>query len=76
MSDHDQERAGEQSANLARHLSGQHPETFLLLARHAPGGRPDVIEAELTGADEGGLTPAPPAGSRSQSRSRSAHVHG
>ena len=29
---------GRQSANLARHLNGQHPSTVLLLARHAPGG--------------------------------------
>lgn len=54
MSDHD--RVGRQSANLARHLNGQHPTTVLLLARHAPGGRPDATAAELTGADDDGLT--------------------
>ena len=57
MTDHDgpADRAGRQSANLARHLNGQHPSTVLLLARHAPGGRPDAIAAELTGADDDGL---------------------
>jgi hypothetical protein len=50
------DRAGRQSANLARHLNGQHPSTVLLLARHAPGGRPDATAAELTGADDDGLT--------------------
>lgn len=55
MTDHD-DRAGRQSANLARHLNGQHPTTVLLLARHAPGGRPDATGAELTGADDDGLT--------------------
>lgn len=55
MTDHDDpdDRAARQSANLARHLSGgQHPSTVLLLARHAPGGRPDATAAELTGADD------------------------
>ena len=55
MTDHDDDRAARQSANLARHLNGQHPTTVLLLARHAPGGRPDATAAELTGAHEGGL---------------------
>ena len=57
MADHDgpADRAGRQSANLARHLNGQHPSTVLLLARHAPGGRPDASAAELTGADDDGL---------------------
>jgi hypothetical protein len=55
VTDHD-DRAGRQFTNLARHLNGQHPGTVLLLARHAPGGRPDAAEAELTGADDGGLT--------------------
>ena len=50
------DRAGRQSANLARHLNGQHPSTVLLLTRHAPGGRPDATAAELTGADDDGLT--------------------
>ena len=54
MSEHD-ERAGRQSANLARHLNGQHPGTVLLLARHAPGGSPDAIDAVLTDADADGL---------------------
>ena len=54
MSDHD--RVGRQSANLARHLNGQHPTTVLLLAQYAPGGRPDATAAELTGADDDGLT--------------------
>ena len=53
---HDDGRAGRQSANLARHLNGQHPGTVLLLARHAPGGRPHATGAELTDADEDGLT--------------------
>lgn len=48
--------SGRQSANLARHLNGQHPQTVLLLARHAAGGRPDATTAELTGADDDGLT--------------------
>lgn len=52
----DDDRAGRQSANLARHLNGQHPSTVLLLARHAPGGSPDATAAELTGADDDGLT--------------------
>lgn len=55
MNDHD-DRAGRQSANLARHLNSQHPSTVLLLARHAPGGRLEATAAELTGADEDGLT--------------------
>ena len=54
--DHAEDRARRQSANLTRHLNGQHPSTVLLLARHAPGGRPDTTTAELTGADEDGLT--------------------
>ncbi len=49
-------RTGRQSANLARHLNAQHPDTVLLLARHAPGGRPDAAAAELTGADDDCLT--------------------
>lgn len=56
MTDHDGERSGRQSANLVRHLNGQHPSTVLLLARHAPGGRPDATAAELTGADHDALT--------------------
>lgn len=48
-------RARRQSA-LTRHLNGRHPTTVLLLARHAPGGRPDATAAELTGADEKALT--------------------
>ncbi|MDP3713745.1 MAG: DUF2470 domain-containing protein [Mycobacteriales bacterium] len=56
MADGDGDRAVRQSANLARHLNGQHPTTVLLLARHAPGGRPDAAAAELTGADDDGLT--------------------
>lgn len=56
VSDHDGDRAARQSANLARHLNGQHPTTVLLLARHAPGGRPDAAAAELTAADDDGLT--------------------
>lgn len=57
MTDHDSpaDRAGRQSANLARHLNGQYPGTVMLLARHAPGGRPDATAAELTGADDDGL---------------------
>ena len=55
MSDHD-DREARQSANLARHLNGQHPSTVLLLARHAPGGRPEATAAELTRADDDGLT--------------------
>ncbi len=55
MQDHD-DRAGRQSANLARHLNGQHPTTVLLLARHAPGGRADTTDAEMTGTDDDGLT--------------------
>lgn len=51
MSEHD-DRAGRQSVDLARHLNGQHPGTVLLLARYAPGGRPDATAAELTGADD------------------------
>lgn len=47
-----QDRAARQSANLARHLNEQHPGTVLLLARHAPGGRPDATHAQLTGADD------------------------
>lgn len=50
------DRAGRQSANLARHLNAQHPSAVLLLAQHVPGGRPDATAAELTGADDGGLT--------------------
>lgn len=50
------DRSGRQSANLARHLNGQHPSTILLLARHAPGGRPDTTGAELMCADDDGLT--------------------
>ena len=50
LSDND-DRTGRQSANLSRHLNGQHPSTLLMLARHAPGGRPDA-----TGADDHGLT--------------------
>jgi hypothetical protein len=49
----DDERAGRQSVNLARHLNGQHPSTVLLLARHAPGGRPDTTYAEVTGVASG-----------------------
>ena len=49
------DRAGRQSANLARHLNGQHPSTVLLLARHAPGGRPDATAAKMAGADDDGL---------------------
>lgn len=58
MTDHDgpADRAERQSANLARHLNGQHPSTVLLLARYAPGGRPDATAAELTGVDDDGLT--------------------
>lgn len=61
MTDHDShdahsDRAARQSANLARHLNGQHPGTVLLLARHAPGGRPDATAAELTAADDQDLT--------------------
>lgn len=52
----DDDRPGRQSANLARHLNGQHPSTVLLLAQHAPGGRPDTTAAELTGAHDDGLT--------------------
>lgn len=61
MTNHDgpADRARRQSANLARHLNGQHPSTVLLLARHAPGGRPDATAAELTGADDDGLTITP-----------------
>lgn len=55
MTDH-HDRPGRQSANLARHLNDQHPTTVLLLARHAAGGRPDATDAELTGADDDGLT--------------------
>jgi hypothetical protein len=51
-----EDRAGRQSANLARHLNGQHPTTVLLLAQHAPSGRHDATAAELTGADDDGLT--------------------
>lgn len=54
MSDHD-DRNARQSAHLARHLNDQHPGTVLLVARHAPGGRPEACRAELTGLDEGGL---------------------
>ncbi len=54
--DGDGDRAGRESANLARHLNGQHPSTVLLLARHAPGGRPAASAAELTGADDDDLT--------------------
>lgn len=50
------DRAGRQSADLARHLNGQHPSTVLLLARHAPGGRTEATAAELTGADGDHLT--------------------
>ena len=50
------DRAGRQSAILARHLNGQHPTTVLLLSRHAPGGRPDATAAELIRADDDGLT--------------------
>ena len=56
MSDHQNDQAARQSANLARHLNGQHPTTVLLLARHAPGGSADATVAELTGADDDGLT--------------------
>ena len=56
MIEHDDERAGRQAANLARHLNGQHPSTVLLLARHAPGGSPDATAAQLTGAGDEGLT--------------------
>lgn len=56
MADGDEDRAARQSANLARHLNGQHPTTVLLLARHAPGGSADATAAELTDADDGGLT--------------------
>jgi hypothetical protein len=55
VTDHD-DRAARQSSGLARHLNGQHPGTVLLLARHAPGGRPDATAAELTGADGDCLT--------------------
>lgn len=55
MNEHDS-RAERQSANLARHLNGQHPSTVLLLARHAPGGRPDATEAALTQARDDLLT--------------------
>ena len=48
--------AARESTNLARHLNTQHPGTVLLLARHAPGGRPDATAAPLTGADDRGLT--------------------
>ena len=48
-------RAARQSANLARHLNDQHSGTVLLLARNAPGGRPDATAAELTGTDDAGL---------------------
>lgn len=58
MTDDDGGRGGRQSANLARHLSNQYPGTVLLLARHAPGGRPDATGAELTGIDDGGLAVA------------------
>ena len=49
------DRAARQSANLARHLNSQHPTTVLLLARHAPGGRLDAEDAELTAVDDHGL---------------------
>lgn len=49
------DRAARQSANLARHLNDQHPGTVLLLARYAPGGRPDATAAALTGADDESL---------------------
>ena len=57
MADHDgpADRAGRQSANLTRHLNGQHPGTVLLLARYAPGGRPDATAAKMAGADDDGL---------------------
>jgi hypothetical protein len=45
-----------QAAGLARHLNLQHPSTVLLLARHAPGGRPDVQHAELVQVDDAQLT--------------------
>lgn len=51
MSERD-DRAVRQSANLARHLDQQHPGTVLLLARHAPGGRPDATAARLTGVED------------------------
>ena len=50
------DRAGRESANLARHLHGQHPTTVLLLAGHAPGGRPEATAAERTSVDDHGLT--------------------
>ena len=49
------DRARRKSANLVRHLDDRHPTTVLLLARHAPGGRPDATAATLTRADETGL---------------------
>jgi hypothetical protein len=53
--DHD-DRASRQPANLARHLNDQHPSTVLLLARHAPGGRPDATAAQLNDVDDDALT--------------------
>lgn len=55
MSEHDDDRAARQSANLARHLNDQHSGTVLLLARHARGGRTDATAARLVGADDDGL---------------------
>ncbi len=49
-------RIARHSANLARHLNSEHPTTVLLLARHAPGGRPDATAAGLLGADGDLLT--------------------
>jgi hypothetical protein len=56
VNDHAAARAGRQAANLARHLNERHPTTVLLLARHAPGGRPDTTAAELTLAEDDGLS--------------------
>lgn len=49
-------RGHRQAAGLARHLNAQHPTTVLLLARHAPGGRPDAQHAELVDLDDTHLT--------------------
>jgi hypothetical protein len=54
--DRPDDRARRQSADLARHLNGQHPSTVLLLARHAPGGRPDATAAGVTGAQDDAIT--------------------
>lgn len=43
------------AVNTARHLDAQHPGTVLLLARYAPGGRPDATAATLEAVDDAGL---------------------